>query len=116
MSPVSVLLAEAAEQIGHTVDCASTKTDSEALLEGASPDLAVCNVVLPDGSGYDVAAMALSFGIKSVLITGHQDAGVDLIPAKAVWGAATSKSHHRPSRRLAERERGPHSDPLRCLR
>lgn len=77
MSPVSVLLAEAAEQIGHTVDCASTKTDSEALLEGASPDLAVCNVVLPDGSGYDVAAMALSFGIKSVLITGHQDAGVD---------------------------------------
>lgn len=72
-----MLLAEAAEQIGHTVDCASTKTDSEALLEGASPDLAVCNVVLPDGSGYDVAAMALSFGIKSVLITGHQDAGVD---------------------------------------
>ena len=34
--------------------------------------MAICNVELPDVSGYDVAAMALRFGIKSVLITGHQ--------------------------------------------
>jgi len=47
------LLAEAAEQIGHTVECASTQADSEALLEIASHDLAICDVELFDGSGHD---------------------------------------------------------------
>lgn len=70
---VRMLLCEALTDLGHTADCASTKAEAEAMLAPGSHALVVCNVVLPDGSGRELAEKAAGFGMKVVLMSGHPD-------------------------------------------
>lgn len=65
------LLCEAVTDMGHTADCVGTKGDADALLGPGSHELVVTNVVLPDGSGHDLASRAVALGIKVVLMSGH---------------------------------------------
>jgi DNA-binding response OmpR family regulator len=66
-------LCEAVSQVGHDVhcDCVRTKAEAEELLKTQNYDLLISDVLLPDGSGHELAALATDLGIKTVLITGH---------------------------------------------
>jgi hypothetical protein len=44
------------------------------LLAPSPYELAICNVLLPDGNGRDVASWAMKLGIKNVIVTGNPDA------------------------------------------
>jgi DNA-binding response OmpR family regulator len=68
------LLSDALETAGHTADCVMTKREAVYLLAPRSHELAICNVILPDGSGRDVATSAMKLGIKTLLVTGNPDA------------------------------------------
>ena len=65
------ILCDAIETLGYTADCVKTKREAEALLAPGSHSLAICNVLLPDGRGYDVADKASALGITALLMTGH---------------------------------------------
>ena len=65
------LLCEAIADMGHTADRASTKGDADALMGPCSHALVVTSVVLPDGSGHDLASKAVELGMKAVLMSGH---------------------------------------------
>jgi DNA-binding response OmpR family regulator len=66
-------LCEAMPQAGHDVrcDCVRTKAEAERLLKTQNYDLLISDVLLPDGSGHELAALAADLGIKTVLMTGH---------------------------------------------
>jgi two-component system cell cycle response regulator CpdR len=66
-------LCEAIAQAGHDVhcDCVRTKAEAEKLLKTQSYDLLISDVLLPDGSGHELAALATDLGIKTVLMNGH---------------------------------------------
>jgi DNA-binding NtrC family response regulator len=66
-------LCDAVQTVGHTAHCVKTKAEAEAALSSGGFDLVICNVLLPDGSGTDVAARAADMGIKTILMTGHPD-------------------------------------------
>jgi DNA-binding response OmpR family regulator len=68
------LLKYVIEAAGHTADCVVTKQEAVFLLAPRSHELAICNVILPDGSGRDVATSAMKLGIKTVLVSGNPDA------------------------------------------
>jgi DNA-binding response OmpR family regulator len=68
------LLQYVIEAAGHTADCVVTKQEAVYLLAPRSHELAICNVILPDGSGRDVATSAMKLGIKTVLVSGNPDA------------------------------------------
>ena len=71
---VNLLVCEAIEIAGHTTDCVETKAAAEALLGRDSHALVVSDVLLPDGSGYDVAAKAATLGIRTILMSGRPSA------------------------------------------
>jgi two-component system OmpR family response regulator len=68
------LLQDVIAAAGHTADYVMTKEEADYLLAPHSHKLAICNVVLPDGSGRDVASSAMEVGIKTVLVSGNPDA------------------------------------------
>ena len=68
------LLQDVIAAAGHTADCVMTKQEAVYLLAPRSHELAICNVILPDGSGRDVATSAMKLGIKTVLVSGNPDA------------------------------------------
>jgi DNA-binding response OmpR family regulator len=69
---VSDLLSEFLEAAGHTVDCARTFGEAEERLAG-SYDLLVCDVILPGGSGYQIAQRGEASGVRALLMTGYPD-------------------------------------------
>jgi DNA-binding NtrC family response regulator len=73
------LLCEELYELGHQVDCAGTKDEAEALLRVRSHDLVFCDMVLPDGSGRELAKRAFDYGIRPVLMTGHQDVSDEML-------------------------------------
>jgi two-component system, NtrC family, response regulator AtoC len=78
------ILCDAIKAAGYTADCVKTKREAEALLAPGSHSLAICNVLLPDGLGYDVADKATALGITALLMTGHPSE----MQAMAVAGVA----------------------------
>jgi len=62
-------LCEAIRQAGHDAECVGSKAEADKALAPGSHDLVFSDVLLPDGSGHDVAAKAESIGIKTVLVT-----------------------------------------------
>jgi DNA-binding response OmpR family regulator len=69
---VSDLLREILEGAGHSIDCARTFGEAEARL--ASPyDLLICDVILPGGSGYQIARKGEATGMRALLMTGYPD-------------------------------------------
>jgi len=58
---------------GHTADCVTTKYEAEQVLGPGSHDAVVCDLMLPDGPGYDVLRKAEQLGIPTVAMTGHPD-------------------------------------------
>jgi DNA-binding response OmpR family regulator len=56
---------------GHEADCVKTCREAEEALAHHQYALVICDVLLPDGSGRDVAAKAADRGAKALLITGH---------------------------------------------
>jgi DNA-binding response OmpR family regulator len=81
---VSDLLRELLETAGHTLDCARTFADAEARLAGAY-DLLICDVILPGGSGYQIAAQGEARGVRALLMTGYPD---DMLSAAKPPGIA----------------------------
>jgi DNA-binding response OmpR family regulator len=69
---VSDLLREILEGAGHTIDCARTFAEAEARLAGTY-DLLVCDVILPGGSGYQIARKGEASGVRALLMTGYPD-------------------------------------------
>ena len=69
---VSDLLREILEGAGHSIDCARTFADAEARLKG-SYDLLICDVILPGGSGYQIAKKSEASGVRALLMTGYPD-------------------------------------------
>ncbi len=67
------LLCDVIRDAGHEADCVKTKGEAEALLAPDSYALVIANVILPDGKGHDVAALADQLGINTVLMSGHPD-------------------------------------------
>ena len=65
------MLCEAIADMGHSAECVGTKAEADALLGPGSHALVITNVVLPDGSGHDLASRAVQLGIKVVLMSGH---------------------------------------------
>jgi DNA-binding response OmpR family regulator len=68
---LQAFLSEALQQAGHAVDRAGTKAEGEAALRASRYDLLVSDVLLPGGSGHELAALADDLAIETVLMTGH---------------------------------------------
>jgi DNA-binding response OmpR family regulator len=68
---LQALLSETLRQAGHTVDCAKTKPEGEVALRTSRYDLLISDVLLPGGSGHELAALAEDLAIETVLMTGH---------------------------------------------
>lgn len=66
-------LSELVEQVGHSADCVNSKAEAIALLRPGSHRLVIADVRLPDGTGYDIAALARELGIKTILMSGHRE-------------------------------------------
>jgi two-component system response regulator AtoC len=73
------MLREELSDLGHAVDCATSKAEAEALLRVRSHDLLFCDLVLPDGKGRELASRALEYGIRPILMTGHQDVSDEML-------------------------------------
>jgi DNA-binding response OmpR family regulator len=82
--PLRELLCETAQEAGCRADCVGTKRDALKLLLPKSHDFVVCNILLPDGNGHEVAAKARNFGIETLLMSGHPEE----LEALAVSGTA----------------------------
>ena len=68
---LQAFLSEALQQAGHHVDCAKTKTEGEVALKTRKYDLLISDVLLPSGSGHELAALADDLAIETILMTGH---------------------------------------------
>ena len=67
------MLGEAVKQSGHTADFVATQQEAEELLSASLYDLVICKMVLPDGSGLDLAVKAADLGISTMVMCGHPD-------------------------------------------
>jgi DNA-binding response OmpR family regulator len=56
---------------GYAVDASATVAEACACLEESPYDLAVIDLLLPDGSGMTVADRAARRGVKVVIVTGY---------------------------------------------
>ena len=65
------LLCSAIQDAGHTADCASTQQEAEQLLSGVLFDLVICKMVLPDGSGLQLAVKAADLGMSTMVMCDH---------------------------------------------
>ena len=70
---LSRYLCETIRARGHDVDCATTRDEAVANLKQRDYDIVVCDLILPDGTGHDVASLAEARGTKTLRITGHPD-------------------------------------------
>lgn len=57
------------EDAGHRVELVTTVADAVAAVSRRAPDVAVCDLELPDGSGGEVCAAAVAAGSRVVLMT-----------------------------------------------
>ena len=71
---VRAMLCDAVKEAGHTVDCALTRGEAEKLLSASLYDLLISSMVLPDGSGLELAVMAAALGMSTMVIARHPDA------------------------------------------
>jgi DNA-binding response OmpR family regulator len=62
---------------GYEVTVAESVVTATALLDSQPYDLAICDVILPDGSGLTVADRAKAAGVKALVVTGQ---GLSLKP------------------------------------
>lgn len=67
------LLCDAIIEAGHQADCMTTRAEALAALAPGSHHLAIVDVALPDGSGYDVARRANELGMTVILMSGEKD-------------------------------------------
>ena len=56
---------------GHEVRTAVTLAEARQLCEAEPFDLLLCDIGLPDGDGWELAAVARRSGAKSIALTGH---------------------------------------------
>jgi len=72
------MLCDEIKEAGHTADCVKTLSDALAKVQPRSHALAICDLMLPDGSGRELARLAEAYGIRTLLITGHPDMADEL--------------------------------------
>ena len=75
------MLYEAAEQAGHAADFVATQ-QAEELLAANLYDLVICKMVLPDGSGLELAVKAADLGMSTMVMSG----GTDSLEATTIAG------------------------------
>lgn len=69
---IRTLLIQLLREVGYTVMDAWTFVEAKAKLEAGRFDLLVADVLIPGGGlGTDLAEIALSRGVKYLLVTGH---------------------------------------------
>src|SRR5947209_5943197 len=66
-------LCDVIRHAGHHTECVKSQQDAVALIAGNEHDILVCDVLLPDGSGHDLAKMADDRGIPKLMISGDPD-------------------------------------------
>ena len=71
--PLNRLLCDALEDEGYRVDNAGTAAEALGALDQVAHDLAIIDLHLPDGSGYDIADRATELGIDSIILSGRPD-------------------------------------------
>jgi len=71
---VRTMLCDAAKAADHTIDCAITQHEAEELISAGLYDLVICTMVLPDGSGLELAVKAADLGMGTMVMSGHPDA------------------------------------------
>jgi DNA-binding NtrC family response regulator len=64
-------MAELIDREGFVTTTATKLADARARLEESSPDVVLTDLMLPDGSGLELAEAAAEVGAQVVLITGH---------------------------------------------
>lgn len=67
------ILCEAIELEGYDVTCVATCAAARAALADGRYALLISDVRLADGSGRQLAALALATGAKAILVSGHPD-------------------------------------------
>jgi CheY-like chemotaxis protein len=87
--PLNRLLCDSLEDEDYRVDCVGTAAEAYRMLDQGAHDLAIVDVHLPDGSGYDIADRALKLGIETVILTGRPDQWAAL----RLWRVEHSRSH-----------------------
>ena len=68
---LQAFLSEALQRAGHHVDRAKTKAEGEVALKTRNYDLFISDILLPGGSGHELAALADDLAIETILMTGH---------------------------------------------
>ena len=71
---IRTMLCDAAKEAGHAVDCAVTSGEAKERMSASFYDLLISAMVLPDGSGLELAVMAADLGMSTMVIAGHPDA------------------------------------------
>lgn len=71
---VRTMVCDAVKAAGHTADCAATQHDAEEQISANVYDLVICTMVLPDGSGLELAVKAADLGMGTMVMSGHPDA------------------------------------------
>jgi CheY-like chemotaxis protein len=67
-------LAEVVEFFGHSVDVAYDGATAIEIVRGAHPDVILCDIGLPDMSGYDIAKAVRrteAGGIRLIAVSGY---------------------------------------------
>jgi DNA-binding response OmpR family regulator len=75
------MLCDEIKEAGHTADCVKTLGEALRKVRPHSHALAICDAVLPDGTGRELAKLAEAYGIRTLLITGHPDIAAELAHA-----------------------------------
>jgi DNA-binding response OmpR family regulator len=70
---VRATLGEMLPDAGYEVTVTSRVAEALTLLESGGFDLVLTDVMLPDGSGLDIALEATRRGVTAIVMTGHPD-------------------------------------------
>src|SRR5689334_23168587 len=58
------------ERMGHEVTTAATLAEAHRICQSQQFDLFLCDIGLPDGDGWELAALARDCGARAIALTG----------------------------------------------
>jgi hypothetical protein len=103
---VRTMLCDAVKAAAHTADCAATQQDAEELISASIYDLVICTMVLPDGSGLELAVKAADLGMGTMVMSGQprcvegNDPYGRHTPSEAIFRRGIPQADRRSPRRV----------------